>query len=144
MAHLMTDGRLCALPDGHIGPSHLSAEAAERKRAANAAGGPREPAVPRLFEIPPAWTQYAVCTPYDDDLFFAELIPGDPYGTRGSKIADAKRICEACYVWRECREYAVTHGETEGVWGGVNFASPKERKAAAAQDAAQKREAKAS
>lgn len=37
---------------------------------------------------------------------------------------DAARRCEGCAVLRLCRDYAETHGERLGVWGGIDRTPP--------------------
>lgn len=32
----------------------------------------------------------------------------------------AKRVCDACPVRQECCEYALAHGDEQGVWGGLS------------------------
>jgi WhiB family redox-sensing transcriptional regulator len=53
----------------------------------------------------------ALCAQTDPDAFFPE---------KGQSTADAKRTCMACEVRDECLEYAITHGEQYGVWGGLS------------------------
>ena len=69
------------------------------------------------FTEPPAWHQHAACAGTNPDLFF----PG-----RGVPITDARRVCATCPVKAECLDYAITNGETIGVWGGT---SERERRA---------------
>ena len=39
-------------------------------------------------------------------------------------VENAKRLCGRCPVKAACLDYAVTNGETDGVWGGL---TPDER-----------------
>lgn len=52
--------------------------------------------------------------------------PLDPEEDEGyvRALADAVSVCEECPVKAECREYALTHEEKFGVWGGLY---PQER-----------------
>jgi WhiB family transcriptional regulator, redox-sensing transcriptional regulator len=33
---------------------------------------------------------------------------------------EAKKICQQCPVMQECREWALEHKESYGVWGGLS------------------------
>lgn len=58
-----------------------------------------------------AWRYSALCGQIDPDLWFP------PPGGTGST---AKQICKRCPVIAECFEFAVSNGETEGVWAGLS------------------------
>ncbi|GHH82535.1 transcriptional regulator WhiB [Streptomyces sulfonofaciens] len=62
-----------------------------------------------------AWQQQALCAQVGTDFFFPEP---------GSSVREAKRICQLCQMREACLEYALTHDERFGVWGGL---SEKER-----------------
>ncbi|MGH8874829.1 MAG: WhiB family transcriptional regulator [Acidimicrobiia bacterium] len=57
------------------------------------------------------WQEKANCRGADADLFFPE---------RGASTRKAKEICGACEVQVDCLEYAVSHGEKFGIWGGFS------------------------
>ncbi|TKT03954.1 WhiB family transcriptional regulator [Streptomyces lasalocidi] len=61
------------------------------------------------------WQREALCAQTGADFFFPEP---------GSSVRDAKRICGLCPIRSACLEYALTHDERFGVWGGL---SEKER-----------------
>jgi len=61
-------------------------------------------------EADPHWRQSAVCGQTDPDVFFPD--------TGRSKIT--KRTCAGCPVRTECLEWALTHGERFGIWGGLS------------------------
>ncbi|MFJ1865497.1 WhiB family transcriptional regulator [Streptomyces sp. NPDC088097] len=63
------------------------------------------------------WKADATCAQSDPESFFPE---------RGHSIAAVKRVCAVCPVLDLCRDYALTHGEQHGVWGGL---SERERRA---------------
>lgn len=69
----------------------------------------------------PAWMADANCRGMDTEMFHAER--GD-----AATVQAAKAICRACDVQAECLAYAITNGETFGIWGGK---SRKERLAIA-------------
>jgi WhiB family redox-sensing transcriptional regulator len=70
------------------------------------------------------WYERGACrarsaaTTEDDDPFF------HPEGERGApkeqRISAAKDICATCPVLAQCRDYAMTAGETFGIWGGLS------------------------
>lgn len=57
------------------------------------------------------WRDSALCAQTDPDSFFP------PPGGTGSA---AKAICKRCPVIAECFEFAVSNGETEGVWAALS------------------------
>jgi WhiB family transcriptional regulator, redox-sensing transcriptional regulator len=58
-----------------------------------------------------AWQENANCLGVDPDLFFPE---------RGASTREAKSVCRSCEVRLECLEYALSHGEKFGIWGGLS------------------------
>ncbi len=67
------------------------------------------------------WMDQAACEGVDGDVFFP-----DGYGDDKTRLA--KEICATCPVIRECRVWAITHHETEGIWGGLTPGQRKARK----------------
>ncbi|WP_415953522.1 WhiB family transcriptional regulator [Streptomyces sp. KLOTTS4A1] len=63
----------------------------------------------------PDWHEDALCAQTGPEFFFPEP---------GSSVSDAKRICFSCAGRAACLDYALTHDERFGVWGGL---SEKER-----------------
>jgi WhiB family redox-sensing transcriptional regulator len=59
----------------------------------------------------PAWMERGACRDRPDITFFPE---------RGQSGAPAKAVCAECPVRRDCLDYAVTHGERHGIWGGTS------------------------
>ena len=57
------------------------------------------------------WQDDALCAQTDPELHFPE---------KGGSTRAAKRVCQACDVRAECLEYAVTHQERFGIWGGFS------------------------
>ena len=57
------------------------------------------------------WSEAGLCAQTDPDAFFPE---------KGSSTRDSKRICAACPVLTECREYALDVQPSFGVWGGLS------------------------
>jgi WhiB family redox-sensing transcriptional regulator len=57
------------------------------------------------------WQEYANCLGVDPDLFFPE---------RGASTREAKEVCRGCVVREQCLEYAITHSEKFGIWGGLS------------------------
>ncbi|MET8246619.1 WhiB family transcriptional regulator [Streptomyces sp. NPDC005202] len=61
------------------------------------------------------WLRSAACVGEDPELFF-------PVGTTGPALRDvaaAKRICARCPVLSQCLTFALSSGQTSGVWGGT-------------------------
>lgn len=72
-----------------------------------------------LFSLDaPAWEDEAACRGSDPALFFG---PNhfEAKRDRERREAVAKEICAACPTVLACREYALTHEEAFGVWGGL-------------------------
>jgi WhiB family redox-sensing transcriptional regulator len=68
----------------------------------------RSPAAPAPFAA--RWRERAACRGADLDLFF----PG-----RGESAEPARRVCTGCPVREPCLDYALSHGITHGIWGGL-------------------------
>jgi WhiB family transcriptional regulator, redox-sensing transcriptional regulator len=65
------------------------------------------------------WIPQAACRDTDPDTFFPSQ--PDSAGQTGAKGLEAARtICRTCPVQPECLEYALTHHEKFGVWGGTS------------------------
>lgn len=62
-------------------------------------------------DISPHWSEQALCTQTDPEAFFPE---------QGCSVRAAKQVCQACPVRAECLEWALTHNEDNGVWGGAS------------------------
>ncbi len=61
------------------------------------------------------WRSAGACRSADPDLFF----PVSSTGPAARQIARAKMICAGCTVRQECLDFAVTHGQMYGIWGGT-------------------------
>jgi WhiB family redox-sensing transcriptional regulator len=66
------------------------------------------------------WREAGACASVDPDLFF----PISAAGKGAAQIARARHVCAGCLVRRECLDFALATGETEGIWGGT---TPAER-----------------
>ena len=61
---------------------------------------------------PLEWTEYALCSQVDPELFFPE---------KGNPAYKAKAVCAACPVMMQCRSYAINSPVfLYGVWGGLS------------------------
>jgi WhiB family transcriptional regulator, redox-sensing transcriptional regulator len=60
---------------------------------------------------PEDWRDQALCAQSDPEAWFPEM---------GGSTREAKRICSGCDVRAECLNYALTHNEAVGVWGGMS------------------------
>jgi len=68
----------------------------------------RSPAASAPFAA--RWRELASCRGADLNLFF----PG-----RGESAEPARRVCAGCPVREPCLDYALRHGITHGIWGGL-------------------------
>lgn len=59
-----------------------------------------------------------LCTTYSTDIFYPEEY-------EEANVAQAKTICNDCWIKDKCLAYALSTNEKEGVWGGT---TPIERK----------------
>ena len=67
------------------------------------------------------WLEAALCKGLHADFFFPPLdtkVPNHFY-------AVGKHVCNACPVWKECKDYGDSNDEVWGMWGGL---SPQDRK----------------
>lgn len=82
-----------------------------------------------------AWMDAALCAQEDPDIWFPERgesrDPVKAHLTYKKQVAMAARICKECPVETQCLADARERGETDGVWGGVDFHVPKGKSRAA-------------
>ena len=71
----------------------------------------------------PNWRSASACLSADPDLFF----PITAAGLAEKQITQAKMICAGCQVRQECLEFAMTHDQVYGIWGGT---TPEDRQRA--------------
>ena len=62
------------------------------------------------------WRFAGACRSADPDLFFP--VPGS---REDNQTARAKAICAGCAVRRECLEFALSHDQIYGIWGGTTI-----------------------
>ena len=62
------------------------------------------------------WWRSAACQEADPEMFF----PVAPVGPGAGEIAQAKAVCAACWVRRQCLQYALATHQAHGVWGGMD------------------------
>ncbi|MFJ4654193.1 WhiB family transcriptional regulator [Nocardia sp. NPDC088792] len=63
----------------------------------------------------PPWRGRAACARFDPETFFPR---------QGRSSLPAKRICVSCNVREQCLDFALTHSQIFGIWGGM---TPRER-----------------
>jgi WhiB family redox-sensing transcriptional regulator len=68
------------------------------------------------------WQEEALC----------QQVPVEFFPNKGDRetAETAKRVCKLCPVIAECLEYALTHDEWAGVWGGMSERQRRELKRA--------------
>jgi WhiB family redox-sensing transcriptional regulator len=66
-----------------------------------------------------AWQDEAACRGEDPGLFFGA--DGEDEAAELTRTAKAKAICASCPVTAPCREFAMSAGIRDGIWGGVDF-----------------------
>ncbi len=71
----------------------------------------RNPQPPKQLAPLGAWRDRAVCVTADPEIFYPD---------KGGSVTEAKRVCAHCPVTAECLDYALTHDEWWGVWGGMS------------------------
>jgi len=64
-----------------------------------------------LAKPTPDWFDDGLCAQTDPEVFFPE---------KGGSTKDAKQVCMACPIRDECLEYALSHEERFGIWGGLS------------------------
>ena len=70
-----------------------------------------------------AWPERALRAETDPEAFFPE---------KGGSTREAKKVCLSCEVRAECLEYALTHDERFGIWGGLSERERRRLRRAAA------------
>ena len=74
-----------------------------------------------VLERPEEWTVRAACLNEDPDLFW--LDQEDPAAVRSQKARTAKKICEECPVWVECRRWGMEKAPEDrwSILGGLTY-----------------------
>jgi len=86
----------------------------QRRSARNAAR------IPAIADLRLSWQEQARCQGADARLFFGP--EKERTRDREAREGEAKQICAACPVLRECRAHALGTPELFGVWGGLSEA----------------------
>lgn len=61
------------------------------------------------------WHRQAACRDEDPELFF----PQGRNDVDAVHLAAVRAVCASCRVRTPCLEFALTHGQREGIWGGL-------------------------
>jgi WhiB family transcriptional regulator, redox-sensing transcriptional regulator len=80
------------------------------------------------------WQAAGACLSADPEIFF----PVSGMGASAPQIEQARQICAQCPVRCQCLDFAMSSGETHGIWGGT---TPEDRTRARRQEAARRRHA---
>lgn len=70
------------------------------------------------FQISSPFDGTQLCVTYSTDIFYP-----DTY--EDADVAQAKSICNDCWMKDKCLSFALSNRESEGVWGGT---TPRERR----------------
>ena len=70
------------------------------------------------FQISSPFDGTQLCVSYDTDIFYPEEYTD-------KDVAQAKSICNDCWIKDKCLSFALDRKEREGVWGGT---TPRERR----------------
>lgn len=62
------------------------------------------------------WLEDAGCRGLDTELFF----PAGPRGPGRRQADEAKAVCRACPVRRQCGSWALATAQEYGIWGGMD------------------------
>lgn len=65
----------------------------------------------------------AACRRVDPELFF----PVTETGPGAAQVARAKAVCNTCPVVADCLAFALEHGLTDGVFGGLSASERRNR-----------------
>lgn len=96
----------CSVCDRTLGLYYSTAERQREFRERNRA----RPRIPIDHERPDLFER-ANCAGMPAELFF----PG-----QGESCALAKAVCDGCEIREECLQYAISHNEKFGIWGGTS------------------------
>ncbi|WP_328476603.1 WhiB family transcriptional regulator [Streptomyces sp. NBC_00377] len=66
----------------------------------------------------PDWRDQAACVGEDPEIFF----PLSDLAAPGTEAALARAVCRRCAVLVACRDWALEHGEDDGIWGATTAA----------------------
>lgn len=69
------------------------------------------------------WMDEAVCLTVDPEVFFP-IANRKGTQVRAQQVKQATRVCANCPVLDECFNYAKLMNITDGIWGGIDFEDP--------------------
>ncbi|MDR6974349.1 WhiB family redox-sensing transcriptional regulator [Streptomyces sp. 3330] len=64
------------------------------------------------------WRDQAACLGEDPEIFF----PLSDIAAPGTEASLARAVCRRCAVLLACRDWALEHGEDDGIWGATTAA----------------------
>lgn len=73
----------------------------------------------------PTWHAQALCNGKDPEIWFPET-PRHRDFTRADAAKQAQTICARCPVIEQCNSDRIRHGETHGIWAGIDLDAKKE------------------
>lgn len=72
------------------------------------------------------WRELAACKTWDVNAFYQGDGESGQIWDRRKEFA--RQICQKCVVMNSCLEWALGHGEKEGMWGGVDMHEIRRKK----------------
>jgi len=81
------------------------------------------------------WRERAACIGEDPEIFF----PLSDVAAPGAEASLARAVCRRCAVLVACRDWALEHGEDDGIWGATTAAQRRAIRRAAMEPAPQAR-----
>ncbi|AVV44581.1 WhiB family transcriptional regulator [Streptomyces sp. ID05-04B] len=83
------------------------------------------------YPEPDDWRDRAACIGEDPEIFF----PLSDVAAPGTEASRARAVCRRCAVLLACRDWALEHGEDDGIWGATTAAQRRAIRRAAMEPA---------
>ena len=81
---------------------------------------PKQCSQPLFVHDDQPWAERALCAQVGGDAWFPEAGTVEEPKRNDVSVFEAKKVCLRCPVRVPCLEYALTHDERWGVWGGLS------------------------
>lgn len=77
------------------------------------------------------WRSQSACLRADPELFF----PVSATAAAEPQVGKAKSVCARCIVSSRCLDFALTHRDIDGIWGGTTYDERKKMRRSRARNA---------